>query len=103
MFAVYILFIVVVFSTYQIMNPHGFPSRMTVGKLIELLAGKAGVFEGKFHYGTGICIYIGRMSRIHCYSTCRRVLSLYTLLHIAAILFIKSLLKLMLLLRSHYD
>lgn len=36
----------------MIMNPHGFPSRMTVGKLIELLAGKAGVLEGKFHYGT---------------------------------------------------
>ncbi|XP_012254672.2 DNA-directed RNA polymerase III subunit RPC2 [Athalia rosae] len=36
----------------MIMNPHGFPSRMTVGKLIELLAGKAGVVEGKFHYGT---------------------------------------------------
>lgn len=30
-----------------IMNPHGFPSRMTVGKLIELLAGKAGLVEGK--------------------------------------------------------
>lgn len=37
----------------MIMNPHGFPSRMTVGKLIELLAGKAGLVEGKFHYGTG--------------------------------------------------
>ena len=35
-----------------VMNPHGFPSRMTVGKLMELLAGKAGVLEGKFHYGT---------------------------------------------------
>jgi len=34
------------------MNPHGFPSRMTVGKLIELLAGKAGLLEGKFHDGT---------------------------------------------------
>lgn len=37
-----------------IMNPHGFPSRMTVGKLLEVLAGKAGVVSGKFHYGTGI-------------------------------------------------
>eukprot|EP00823_Brevimastigomonas_motovehiculus_P002333 TRINITY_DN1442_c2_g1_i4.p1 TRINITY_DN1442_c2_g1~~TRINITY_DN1442_c2_g1_i4.p1 ORF type:complete len:943 (-),score=282.46 TRINITY_DN1442_c2_g1_i4:57-2885(-) len=35
-----------------IMNPHGFPSRMTVGKMIELLAGKAGLFEGKCKYGT---------------------------------------------------
>eukprot|EP01105_Mastigella_eilhardi_P014314 TRINITY_DN3263_c0_g2_i2.p1 TRINITY_DN3263_c0_g2~~TRINITY_DN3263_c0_g2_i2.p1 ORF type:complete len:1142 (+),score=317.03 TRINITY_DN3263_c0_g2_i2:278-3427(+) len=36
----------------MIMNPHGFPSRMTVGKMIELMAGKAGVLEGKFKYGT---------------------------------------------------
>jgi len=35
-----------------IMNPHGFPSRMTVGKMIELLAGKAGVLVGKLKYGT---------------------------------------------------
>lgn len=35
-----------------IMNPHGFPSRMTVGKMIELLAGKAGVLKGQLQYGT---------------------------------------------------
>ncbi len=32
------------------MNPHGFPSRMTIGKMIELIAGKCGVLEGKFKY-----------------------------------------------------
>ena len=35
-----------------IMNPHGFPSRMTVGKLLELLTGKAGVMTGTVQYGT---------------------------------------------------
>ncbi|OBT67980.1 DNA-directed RNA polymerase III subunit C2 [Pseudogymnoascus sp. 23342-1-I1] len=35
-----------------IMNPHGFPSRMTVGKMIELLAGKSGVIRGTHEYGT---------------------------------------------------
>ena len=35
-----------------IMNPHGFPSRMTVGKMIELLAGKAGLMDGFRRYGT---------------------------------------------------
>lgn len=35
-----------------IMNPHGFPSRMTIGKMIELLGGKAGVSCGRFHYGS---------------------------------------------------
>ncbi|EMR09746.1 DNA-directed RNA polymerase III subunit RPC2 [Pneumocystis murina B123] len=35
-----------------IMNPHGFPSRMTVGKMIELLAGKAAVLNGTLQYGT---------------------------------------------------
>ena len=36
----------------MIMNPHGFPSRMTVGKLMELLGGKAGLMTGRLHYGT---------------------------------------------------
>jgi DNA-directed RNA polymerase III subunit RPC2 len=35
-----------------IMNPHGFPSRMTVGKIIELVAGKAGVYHGRQAFGT---------------------------------------------------
>ena len=35
-----------------VMNPHGFPSRMTVGKMIELLGGKAAVFDGKLKDGT---------------------------------------------------
>ena len=35
-----------------IMNPHGFPSRMTVGKMLELLSGKAGVLAGEMQYGT---------------------------------------------------
>jgi len=35
-----------------IMNPHGFPSRMTVGKMLELVSGKAGVLAGELQYGT---------------------------------------------------
>lgn len=35
-----------------IMNPHGMASRMTIGKMLELIAGKAGVLEGKFKDGT---------------------------------------------------
>ena len=35
-----------------IMNPHGFPSRMTVGKMLELISGKAGVLVGEMQYGT---------------------------------------------------
>ncbi len=35
-----------------VMNPHGFPSRMTVGKMIELLGSKAAVCDGKLKDGT---------------------------------------------------
>ena len=35
-----------------IMNPHGFPSRMTVGKMIELIAAKSGVLDGRMGDGT---------------------------------------------------
>ncbi|CAD5218163.1 unnamed protein product [Bursaphelenchus okinawaensis] len=35
-----------------VMNPHGYPSRMTVGKLMELISGKNALQTGRFHYGT---------------------------------------------------
>jgi len=35
-----------------VMNPHGYPSRMTVGKLMELLSGKNALMTGRLHYGT---------------------------------------------------
>ncbi|KAH0570766.1 DNA-directed RNA polymerase subunit beta [Spironucleus salmonicida] len=36
----------------MIMNPHGFPSRMTMGKQLELLSGKASVLQGCAADGT---------------------------------------------------
>jgi DNA-directed RNA polymerase III subunit RPC2 len=35
-----------------VMNPHGFPSRMTVGKMLELIGSKAAVMDGKIRDGT---------------------------------------------------
>lgn len=47
-----------------IMNPHGFPSRMTVGKMIELVSGKAAVFEGRQGYGSAFGEQFGNADRV---------------------------------------
>mmetsp|Transcript_10043 Transcript_10043/g.8999 ORF Transcript_10043/g.8999 Transcript_10043/m.8999 type:complete len:667 (+) Transcript_10043:1-2001(+) len=47
-----------------IMNPHGFPSRMTVGKMIELVAGKAGVMNGRQAYGSAFGEDFGNADRV---------------------------------------
>ncbi|KAJ5071462.1 intein-containing DNA-directed RNA polymerase iii subunit rpc2 precursor [Anaeramoeba ignava] len=39
-------------SSDMIMNPHGFPSRMTVGKMIELLGSKCALCDGNLRDGT---------------------------------------------------
>lgn len=50
------------------MNPHGFPSRMTIGKMIELLGGKAGVLSGKYHYGSAFGEPSGHADRVEAIS-----------------------------------
>ena len=39
-----------------VMNPHGFPSRMTIGKMIELLGGKAELLDGQRRYVKRLCV-----------------------------------------------
>eukprot|EP00746_Dinoflagellata_sp_MGD_P159993 gnl/MRDRNA2_/MRDRNA2_86795_c0_seq6.p1 gnl/MRDRNA2_/MRDRNA2_86795_c0~~gnl/MRDRNA2_/MRDRNA2_86795_c0_seq6.p1 ORF type:complete len:1004 (+),score=-29.39 gnl/MRDRNA2_/MRDRNA2_86795_c0_seq6:393-3404(+) len=51
-----------------IMNPHGFPSRMTVGKLIELIGAKAASLSGNFFFGTAFDTFDGSKN-IHAFST----------------------------------
>ncbi|MEM2141666.1 MAG: DNA-directed RNA polymerase subunit B [Candidatus Thorarchaeota archaeon] len=38
-----------------IMNPHAIPSRMTIGQIMEMIAGKAGCMEGKQQDATPFC------------------------------------------------
>lgn len=47
-----------------VMNPHGFPSRMTVGKMIELVAGKAGVLSGQQAYATAFGEEFGNANKL---------------------------------------
>ncbi|CAN6485138.1 unnamed protein product [Victoria cruziana] len=51
-----------------IMNPHGFPSRMTIGKMIELLGSKAGVSTGRFFYGSAFGEPSGHADKVECIS-----------------------------------
>jgi DNA-directed RNA polymerase III subunit RPC2 len=47
-----------------IMNPHGFPSRMTVGKMIELVSGKAGVLGGRQGYASAFGEKFGNADKV---------------------------------------
>ena len=56
-----------------IMNPHGFPSRMTVGKMIEIVAGKAGVLSGRQAYGSAFGEGTGNADKLE--DVCKELVS----------------------------
>jgi len=48
-----------------IINPHAFPSRMTIGMLMESLVSKAGALQGKFVNGSPFQVTEGCAPHIH--------------------------------------
>lgn len=48
-----------------IFNPHGFPSRMTIGVILESIAGKSGAFKGTFQDSSPFRFFHDRTSAYH--------------------------------------
>jgi DNA-directed RNA polymerase III subunit RPC2 len=53
-----------------IMNPHGFPSRLTVGKMIELIGSKAASLSGNHIYGSAFGEPAGMASSVNIIGNC---------------------------------